>query len=214
MKIVIMGAPGCGKGTQSPALTERYNICHLSTGDLLRAAVADGTPNGLKAKSAMDNGQLVTDDIVFGIVQDNMGKPECKNGYIIDGLPRTLEQAKKMEAMGINVDKAISFEVPDEVIIERTSGRWIHRASGRTYHTVFAPPKVVGKDDVTGEALMQRNDDKKEVVTKRLQVFHKEVGPIHDFYRNQGKLMVIDGNRKMEQVRSTLFTLLDPLYRK
>ena len=211
MKIVVMGAPGCGKGTQCPAMTERYNICHLSTGDMLRAAVAAGTDNGKKAKAAMDSGALVTDDIVLGIVKDAMQAPECKEGYIIDGLPRTLEQAKRMENEGIAVDKVISFEVPDEVIIARTSGRWIHRSSGRSYHTIFNPPKVAGKDDVTGEPLMQRADDKEEIVRKRLVTFHKEVGPIHEWYKSQGKLAQIDGNRKMDAVRSTIFTLLDPL---
>ena len=144
MKIVVMGAPGCGKGTQCPAMTERYNVCHLSTGDMLRAAVAAGTDNGKRAKAAMDSGSLVTDDIVFGIVKDAMQAPECQEGYIIDGLPRTLTQAKKMEASGIAVDKVISFEVPDEVIVKRTAGRWIHRQSGRSYHTIFNPPKVAG----------------------------------------------------------------------
>lgn len=211
MKIVVMGAPGCGKGTQCPAMVERYNICHLSTGDMLRAAVAAETENGKRAKAAMDSGALVTDDIVFGIVKDAMKAPECKEGYIIDGLPRTLHQAKTMEKEGIAVEKVISFEVPDEVIVKRTSGRWIHRQSGRSYHTEFAPPKVAGKDDVTGEPLMQRPDDKEEVVRKRLVTFHNEVDPIHDYYKQQGKLSVIDGHRKMDAVRSTIFSILDPL---
>ena len=211
MKIVVMGAPGCGKGTQCPAMVERYGICHLSTGDMLRAAVAAGTENGKRAKDAMDSGALVTDDIVFGILKDGMKSDDCKEGYIIDGLPRTLTQAKKMEEDGIAVDKVISFEVPDEVIIKRTSGRWIHRESGRTYHTMYRPPKVAGKDDQTGEDLMQRKDDQEEVVRKRLVTFHKEVGPIHDYYKEQGKLDKIDGNRGMEAVRSTIFSLLDPL---
>jgi adenylate kinase len=211
MKIVVMGAPGCGKGTQCPAMVERYGICHLSTGDMLRAAVANGTDNGKRAKAAMESGALVTDDIVFGIVHDAMKAPECKDGYIIDGLPRTLEQAKKMEASGIAVDKVISFEVPDEVIIARTSGRWIHRQSGRSYHTLYAPPKVAGVDDVTGEPLMQRGDDKEEVVRKRLVTFHQELNPIHEYYKSQGKLALIDGHRKMDAVRATIFTLLDPL---
>uniref|UniRef100_A0A6U4Y006 Adenylate kinase active site lid domain-containing protein n=1 Tax=Neobodo designis TaxID=312471 RepID=A0A6U4Y006_NEODS len=211
MKIVVMGAPGCGKGTQCPAMVERYNVCHLSTGDMLRAAVAAETENGKRAKAAMDSGALVTDDIVFGIVKDAMQAPECKEGYIIDGLPRTLTQAKKMEQSGIAVDKVISFEVPDEVIIKRTSGRWIHRQSGRSYHTIYNPPKVAGKDDQTGEDLMQRADDKEEVVRKRLVTFHQEVGPIHEYYKSQGKLSVIDGHREMMAVRSTIFSLLDPL---
>ena len=214
MKIVLMGAPGCGKGTQSPYLVEKYHICHLSTGDMLRDAVQKKTENGLKAKAAMDSGALVTDDIVFGILKDGMAKPECKNGYIIDGLPRTLGQAKRMEESGIKVDKVIHFDVPDDVIVERTSGRWIHRASGRTYHTIFRPPQKAGHDDQTGEELIQRPDDRKEVVVKRLEVYHKEVNPIKDFYTHTGIFAAIDGNRKMDEVRKSLASILDPLFKK
>ncbi len=209
MKIVLMGAPGCGKDTQSPFLVEQYNICHLSTGDMLRDAVQKKTPNGLKAKEAMDTGALVTDDIVFGILKDGMAKPECKNGYIIDGLPRTLGQAKRMEDSGIAVDKVVHFDVPDDVIVARTSGRWIHRASGRTYHTIFAPPKVAEKDDATGEPLIQRPDDRKEVVVKRLQVYHNEVDPIKDYYTAKGVFAAVNGNRKMEHVRKSLAAIFD-----
>lgn len=195
-----MGAPGCGKGTQSPILVEKYNICHLSTGDMLRDAVSRQTENGIRAKQAMETGQLVTDDIVFGIVKDAMKKPECEKGYIIDGLPRTLEQAKKMDEAGIEVDKVLHFDVPDDVIIARTSGRWIHRQSGRSYHEMFHPPKVAGKDDITGEDLMQRADDKKEVVVRRLEVYHKEVGPIKEYYDARGIFAAINGNQVKEAV--------------
>ena len=215
MKLILLGAPGCGKGTQSPKLVDRYNICHLSTGDMLRAAVAAGTPAGLKAKGAMDAGALVTDDIVFGVLKEGMAaNPQCKNGYIIDGLPRSLEQARKMEAEGLTCDKAVSFDVPDDVIIERTSGRWIHRASGRTYHSKFAPPKVAGIDDVSGEPLMQRNDDKAEVVKKRLVLFHEQIGPIKDLYKAKGQLINIDGNRKAAEITANLFAMLDPVAKK
>lgn len=214
MKIVLMGAPGCGKGTQSPFLKERYHICHLSTGDLLRDAVANKTANGLRAKAAMDSGALVTDDIVFDILKDGMKKPECAKGYIIDGLPRTLGQAERMKESGIEVDKVVHFDVPDQVIIERTSGRWIHRQSGRTYHEVFFPPKQAGKDDVTGEALYQRPDDRREVVTKRLDIYHKEVNPIKAFYTKLGVFAAIDGNRPMEAVRASLTAIFDPVYKK
>lgn len=200
MKIVLMGAPGCGKGTQSPILVEKYNICHLSTGDMLREAVIQKTENGIRAKHAMETGQLVTDDIVFGIVKDAMKKPECEKGYIIDGLPRTLEQAKKMDEAGIEVDKVLHFDVPDDVIIARTSGRWIHRQSGRSYHEMFHPPKVSGKDDITGEDLMQRADDKKEVVVRRLEVYHKEVNPIKAYYNARGIFAAIDGNKPKDVV--------------
>jgi adenylate kinase len=195
-------------------IKERYGICHLSTGDMLRDAVAAKTANGLKAKAAMDAGQLVTDDIVFGILQDGMKKPECAKGYIIDGLPRTLGQAQRMKDSGIHVDRVLHFEVPDDVIVERTSGRWIHRSSGRTYHEKFFPPKTAGIDDVTGEPLMQRPDDRKEVVTKRLHVYHHEVNPILNFYRQMGILDIIDGNRRKDDVTASVLKILDPLYRK
>jgi adenylate kinase len=209
MKLILLGAPGSGKGTQCPALKERYGICHLSTGDMLREAVAKGTPSGQKAKAVMDAGGLVNDDIVFGVLKEGMEKPECKDGYIIDGVPRTLAQAEKLEAMGEKIDRVLSFDVPDAVIVERTSGRWIHRASGRTYHDKFLPPKVAGKDDVTGEALMQRNDDKKEVVVKRLELFHREIGPVKAFYQARNVLFSVDGNQDTKTVREALFANLD-----
>ena len=211
MKIVVMGAPGSGKGTQSPIMKERYGICHLSSGDMLREAVASKTPNGLKAKAAMDAGQLVTDDIVFGIIQDGMKKPECAKGYIIDGLPRTIGQAQRMYDLGIRPDKVLLFEVPDAVIIERTSGRWIHRSSGRTYHDKFAPPKKSGFDDITNEPLIQRADDKKDIVTKRLALYHKELAPIAEFYKGQGVFEALDGNRQIMQVKESVTKALDPL---
>lgn len=209
-----MGAPGCGKGTQSPALKERYNLCHLATGDMLREAVANKTPSGILAKEAMDNGKLVTDEIVFGILGDAMKKPECKEGYILDGVPRNISQAERLEKMGEKIDAAIMLDVPDKEIIERTSGRWLHRQSGRTYHEKFAPPKVPGKDDVTGEPLTQRSDDKKEVVTKRLEIFHSEMKPVDAFYAQRGVMFHIDGNRKMDVVRKSLFETLDPICQK
>lgn len=209
MKIVLLGAPGCGKGTQSPIIKEKYGICHLSTGDMLREAVAAKTANGLRAKDAMDNGRLVTDDIVFGIVKDALVKPECKKGYIIDGLPRTLTQAKAMTDMGIEVDKTLHFQVPDDVILERTSGRWLHRPSGRTYHEKFAPPKVPFTDDVTGEPLTQRPDDKREVCAKRLVIYHKEVDPIADYYKKAGVYTSIDGNRPAAEVRASVLEALE-----
>eukprot|EP01084_Bolivina_argentea_P113457 202186_1 len=207
-----MGAPGCGKGTQSPMLKEKYGICHLSSGDMLREAVANKTANGIKAKAAMDGGQLVSDDIVFGIFKDSIKQPDCAKGYIIDGVPRTLGQAKRMEELGITADKVLHFDVPDDVIVERTSGRWIHRASGRSYHERFAPPKVHAVDDATGDALMQRNDDKKDVVVKRLEVYHKEVTPIKEYYAAKGIFESIDGNRKIDSVKTTVSGILDPIY--
>ena len=205
-----MGAPGCGKGTQSPALKERYGICHLSTGDMLRDAMIKQTPSGMLAKEAMDKGALVTDDIVFGILKDGMRAPECAKGYIIDGLPRTLNQAKMMEDEGIEVDKVVLFDVPDQVIIERTSGRWIHR----TYHTKFAPPKKAARDDVTGEPLMQRKDDREDMVIRRLKVYHKEEDPITEFYEGKGIFSRINGNQPMDRVRTALFSAIDRAAKK
>ncbi|CAD2216974.1 adenylate kinase [Angomonas deanei] len=211
MKIILMGAPGCGKGTQSPYVTERYGICHLSTGDMLRDAVAKKTPNGVRAKSIMESGGLVSDDVVFGIVKESIAKPECKYGYVLDGFPRTLRQAQMMDEAGEKIDKTILFEVPDETILERTSGRWIHKASGRTYHEIFRKPAVPGKDDITGEPLYQRPDDRREVAASRLELFKKETSSLIDFYKNKGVFTSIDANRAVEEVRKTLASILDPI---
>ncbi|KAK7196632.1 adenylate kinase [Novymonas esmeraldas] len=211
MKIVLMGAPGCGKGTQSPYVQDRYGLCHLSTGDMLRDAVARKTANGLLAKGAMDSGKLVSDEIVFGIVKDSIKNPECRYGYILDGFPRTLKQAQMMDDAGERIDKVIEFNVPDEVILERTSGRWIHKASGRTYHEVFRPPQTPGKDDVTGESLYQRPDDRREVCEKRLDVYKSETLPLSNYFNKEGVYAVINANRAVEEVRKTIAQLLDPI---
>ncbi|KEG06422.1 adenylate kinase [Trypanosoma grayi] len=211
MKILLMGAPGCGKGTQSPYLQQRYGVCHLSMGDMLRDAVAKKTAYGVKAKAAMDSGSLVSDDIVFGIMKESITRPECRYGYVLDGYPRTLRQAEMMEEAGEHAHRAIQFDVPDDVIIARTSGRWIHRVSGRTYHELFRPPKVQGKDDVTGEPLMQRPDDRKEVVEKRLRTYHKETEPLIEYYAAKGILDRVDANRTVDAVRQTLNSILDPI---
>ena len=211
MKIVLMGAPGCGKGTQSPYVQERYGLCHLSTGDMLRDAVTRKTANGLLAKDAMDAGKLVSDDIVFGIVKDSIKNPECRYGYILDGFPRTLKQAQMMENAGEKVDKVIEFNVPDDVILERTSGRWIHKASGRTYHEVFRPPQNPGKDDVTGEPLYQRHDDRREVCEKRLDIYKQETQPLSDYYNKSGVYSMINADRTVDEVRKSIAALLDPI---
>lgn len=211
MKIVLMGAPGCGKGTQSPYIQDRYGLCHLSTGDMLRDAVSRKTPNGVLAKSAMDSGKLVSDDIVFGIVKESIKRPECRYGYILDGYPRTLKQAELMENAGERVDKVIEFSAPDEVILERTSGRWIHKASGRTYHEVFRPPKAPGVDDATGEPLYQRPDDRRDVCEKRLQIYKDETKPLADHYQGGDVFSIINANRTVEEVRKTIASLLDPI---
>ncbi|ESL09624.1 adenylate kinase [Trypanosoma rangeli SC58] len=211
MKFVLMGAPGCGKGTQSPFITQRYGVCHLSTGDMLRDAVAKRTSYGMKAKATMDAGGLVSDDIVFGILKESIAKPECKYGYVVDGYPRTLRQAELMEEAGEKVDKVILFDAPDEVIVARTSGRWLHRSSGRTYHEVFLPPKVQGIDDVTGEPLTQRADDTKEVVKKRLETYRKENEPLIAHYKEKGVFERLDANRPVEAVRKSVMAILDPV---
>ncbi|RNF22790.1 adenylate kinase [Trypanosoma conorhini] len=211
MKFVLMGAPGCGKGTQSPFITQRYGVCHLSTGDMLRDAVAKQTSYGMKAKATMDAGGLVSDDIVFGILKESIAKPECKYGYVVDGYPRTLRQAELMEEAGEKVDKVILFDAPDDVIVARTSGRWMHRPSGRTYHELFLPPKVQGRDDVTGEPLTQRPDDSKEVVKKRLETYHKENEPLITHYKEQGVFEHLDANRPVEAVRKSVMAILDPV---
>jgi adenylate kinase len=211
MKLVIVGAPGSGKGTQGPLIAERYGLCHLATGDMLRAAVAAGTPNGLRAKAVMDAGGLVDDDIVFPLLKDGIDRPECANGYIIDGIPRTLSNAEKLEGMGETVDRAIFVHVPDDTLLDRTSGRWLHRASGRTYHEKFCPPKRAGVDDVTGEPLMQRKDDKREVVAKRLGVFHEAAGAMRQFYQRRGVVLDVDGDQPVNRVAHDLFWQLDAL---
>lgn len=211
MKIVLMGAPGCGKGTQSPYIKERYGLCHLSTGDMLREAVANKTPSGVLAKSAMESGKLVSDEVVFGIVKESIRKPECRYGYILDGFPRTLRQAQMMEAAGEKVDKAIEFTAPDEVILTRTSGRWIHKASGRTYHEVFRPPKVPRTDDITGDPLYQRPDDQREVCEKRLNIYKSETAPLAKFYSERNAYVLVNADRTVDEVRNTIASILDSI---
>ncbi|MDQ1264480.1 MAG: adenylate kinase, partial [Campylobacterota bacterium] len=185
MRIILLGAPGAGKGTQAGFLTKRYNIPQISTGDMLRAAIKAGTEMGKMAKAAMDAGKLVTDDIIIGLVQDRIAEDDCKNGYLLDGFPRTLAQADAVTNAGINIDAVIEIDVPDSEIVKRMSGRRAHLTSGRTYHIIFNPPKVDGKDDVTGEDLVQRDDDREEVVLDRLKVYHEQTKPLIGYYKEQ-----------------------------
>jgi adenylate kinase len=189
-RIILVGPPGCGKGTQSPIIKEEHCLCHLATGDMLRAAVEKKTPLGLEAKAAMDKGALVSDDLVVGIIDEALKRPSCSKGFILDGFPRTVVQAQKLDAVlekqGVKVDKVINFEIDDSILAERITGRWIHPASGRSYHTKFAPPKVAGRDDITGEPLIQRKDDTVEVLTKRLSSFHEQTTPVIDYYLQKG----------------------------
>lgn len=182
MRLILLGAPGAGKGTQASFIKQKYNIPQISTGDMLRAAVAAGTELGIAAKKVMDAGGLVSDDIIIGLVKDRLTQDDCKNGYLFDGFPRTTRQADAMKEAGVAIDYVLEIDVPDSAIVERMSGRRIHPSSGRSYHVKFNPPKVEGKDDVTGEDLIQRDDDKEETVQKRLAVYHDQTEVLLNYY--------------------------------
>jgi len=182
MRLILLGAPGAGKGTQAAFLCQKFGIPQISTGDMLRAAVKAGTELGLAAKKIMDAGGLVGDDIIIDLVKDRIAQADCANGFLFDGFPRTIPQAEAMKNAGVKIDFVLEIDVPDSSIIERMSGRRVHVASGRTYHVVFNPPKVAGKDDATGEDLIQREDDKEETVRKRLDVYHQQTRPLVDYY--------------------------------
>ena len=183
MKLILLGAPGAGKGTQAAFICQKYGIPQISTGDMLRAAVKAGTPLGQQAKAVMDAGQLVSDDLIINLVKERIAQPDCANGFLFDGFPRTIPQADAMKAAGVTLDYVLEIDVPFDAIIERMSGRRSHPASGRTYHVTFNPPKVEGLDDVTGEPLVQREDDKEETVKKRLDVYSCQTRPLVDYYR-------------------------------
>jgi adenylate kinase len=180
--MILLGAPGAGKGTQASFICQKYGIPQISTGDMLRAAVKAGTPLGLAAKKVMDSGALVSDDIIIGLVKERIAQPDCANGFLFDGFPRTIPQAEAMKQAGVKLDLVLEIDVPDEAIIERMSGRRVHAASGRTYHVKFNPPKVEGKDDLTGEDLIQRKDDEEATVRTRLQVYQDQTRPLVDYY--------------------------------
>ena len=183
MRLILLGAPGAGKGTQANFIKEKYNIPQISTGDMLRAAVKAGTPLGVAAKKVMDSGGLVSDDIIIGLVKERLKDDDCKNGFLFDGFPRTIAQAEAMKEAGVKIDYVLEIDVAADEIITRMSGRRVHLASGRTYHVTFNPPKVPGKDDVTGEPLIQRDDDKEETVRKRLQVYYDQTQPLIGYYQ-------------------------------
>ena len=182
MRLILLGAPGAGKGTQAAFLCKRYGIPQVSTGDMLRAAVKAGTPLGLAAKKVMDSGALVSDEIIIGLVKERIAQPDCANGFLFDGFPRTITQAEAMRSAAVKIDVVLEIDVPDQSIIERMSGRLFHIPSGRSYHVLFNPPKVDGVDDVTGEPLIQRDDDKEETVRKRLQVYQAQTRPLVEYY--------------------------------
>ncbi len=182
MRLILLGAPGAGKGTQAQFICEKFAIPQISTGDMLRTAVKAGTELGIAAKKIMDAGGLVSDDIIIGLVKDRLTQPDCNKGYLFDGFPRTIPQAQAMRDAGVPIDFVLEINVPFDAIIDRMSGRRVHSASGRTYHVTFNPPKVEGKDDVTGEALIQRDDDKEETVRKRLQIYNDQTRPLVEYY--------------------------------
>jgi len=187
MRLILLGAPGAGKGTQAKFICEKYAIPQISTGDMLRAAVKAGTPLGIEAKKVMDSGGLVSDDIIIGLVKDRLTQPDCAKGYLFDGFPRTIPQAQAMKDAGVAIDYVLEIDVPFSAIIDRMSGRRVHVASGRTYHVSFNPPKVAGKDDETGEDLIQREDDKEETVKKRLDVYDAQTRPLVEYYSSWSK---------------------------
>jgi len=214
MRIILLGGPGAGKGTQAKYITERYSIPQISTGDMLRAHVKAGTELGRAAKKIMDEGGLVSDDIIIDMVKERIKEPDCANGYLFDGFPRTIPQAQALKDAGIPIDAVVEIDVPDEEIIKRMSGRRVHLPSGRTYHVIFNPPKVEGKDDVTGEDLIQRDDDKEETVRQRLKVYHEQTEPLIDFYRKEAeagnvKYVKVSGLGGVEEVRDAIFAGLD-----
>ena len=216
MRLILLGGPGAGKGTQAGFITQKFGIPQISTGDMLRAAVKAGTPLGLEAKKVMDRGSLVSDDIIIGLVKERIKAPDCAKGFLFDGFPRTIPQAEAMKSAGVAIEHVVEIVVPDDVIVDRMSGRRAHLPSGRTYHVRYNPPKVAGKDDVTGEALVQRDDDKEETVKKRLGVYHEQTEPLVHYYEKWAKTgdgkapkyHRIDGLGGVEQVRDRIFAAL------
>jgi len=220
MRLILLGAPGAGKGTQAQFICEKFAIPQISTGDMLRAAVKAGTELGITAKKIMDSGGLVSDDIIIGLVKNRLTQPDCSKGYLFDGFPRTIPQAQAMKDAGVPIDYVLEIDVPFDAIIDRMSGRRVHPASGRTYHIKFNPPKVAGKDDVTGEDLIQRDDDKEETVRKRLQVYDNQTRPLVDYYsswaaqaNSADKVKApayrkVSGTGKVDDITASIFAVL------
>jgi adenylate kinase len=213
MRIILLGMPGSGKGTQAQFLMDRYGIIQISTGDMLRAAIKAGTPDGLKAKAYMDKGELVPDDLVIALVKQRVSQPDCAKGFILDGFPRTIQQAEALRNAGVDIDYVIEIEVGDEEILKRMSGRRVHPPSGRTYHVEFNPPRAPGKDDVTGEPLIQRPDDNEATVKNRISIYHAQTKPLIDYYfkwavgrdRRAPRYVNIYGKGSVEHIRDKMF---------
>ena len=209
MNVIMVGPPGSGKGTQGPKIKDDLCICHLATGDMLREAVAAKTPLGMKAKDVMARGELVSDELVIGLFEENMHQPQCERGLLLDGFPRTTVQAEKLDSMfkeqGKTVDRVVEFKVDDGILAERIEGRRIHKASGRSYHVKFNPPKVENIDDQTGEPLIQRPDDTRAALETRMKAYHSQTSPILDYYKNQNKLFTVNAMGSMDQVEKDIF---------
>lgn len=213
MRIVLLGAPGAGKGTQAQFIMEKFGIPQISTGDMLRAAIKAGTPLGLKAKEVMDQGQLVSDDLIIGLVKERIAQDDCAKGFLLDGFPRTIPQADAMKEAGVVIDNVLEFDVPDEEIVKRMSGRRVHSGSGRVYHLVYNPPKVAGKDDVTGEDLSIRVDDEESTVRKRLDIYHEQTEPLVAYYQaaaaaGDTQFNTIDGTQPVDVIGTELAKIL------
>jgi adenylate kinase len=219
MRLILLGGPGAGKGTQANLVKDKYQIPQISTGDMLRAALKEGTELGLKAKGYMDAGKLVPDDVIIGLVKERIKESDCESGFLFDGFPRTIPQADAMKDAGVPIEAVVDIDVPDEEIIKRMSGRRVHLASGRTYHNVFNPPKEEGKDDETGEPLIQRDDDHEETVRKRLDVYHAQTEPLVGYYKDweksggsaAPKYIRIGGVGKVDEIRDQIYAALDGL---
>jgi adenylate kinase len=210
MRLILLGPPGAGKGTQANFIREKYAIPQISTGDMLRAAIQAGTPLGKEAKKVMDAGQLVSDDIIIALVKERLKQPDCKRGYLFDGFPRTIPQAEAMGEAGIGIDHVLEIDVPDAEIIARMGGRRVHPGSGRVYHVKFNPPKREGKDDVTGEPLVLRDDDREDTVKERLEVYRRQTRPLVEYYQRlaPAKLRRISGSGSVEEVKQRAFAAL------
>jgi len=217
MRIILLGGPGAGKGTQAAYITEKYGVPQISTGDMLRAAVKAGTPLGLEAKKVMDAGGLVSDDIILGLVKERIAQADCEKGFLFDGFPRTVVQAEALKTEKVSVDAVVEIDVEDDEIIRRMSGRRVHLASGRTYHVIFNPPKVAGVDDLTGEPLIQRDDDQEETVRKRLAVYHDQTEPLVEYYTRWAesgagaapRYVKVAGVGKVDEIRDRIFAGLE-----